>query len=784
MSQSKTTYTRLLAGVSIAALVMTPAFAQEVGDAESEDSARRLDPITVTATKRETSLEDTAASISVITGDSIDDRSIIAITELFDVIPGVTFSEPPGGLPSPTIRGIGTSTANQAFEQSVGLFQDGVFKPRSSQYTNALFDVERIEVVRGGQGVIFGKNTSVGAISVISRKPGDVFAGDVSASYEPVFDSFSAGATVDIPVSDELKFRFGGEFSRAGGFVENLQTGEDDAERDSWIIRGIGEYDPAGPFSASFLGQYSELESTGAFFQNVAIFDDPASQGIAGLFGFPEPVPFERNTNGSTRTFLDGTTTPPEGNQTESYDLALTLGYDLGDAGQITSITSYSEFDYLNVFDALGTIQTTPSPPFPPIVAFTQNFDESFSQFTQELRHNFETDRFRLTSGIFFQLQDFDFSSTTPITNFFIPPTSPSPLAGGNINGTTQDLFDQDLWAASIFAQAGYDITERLSVEAGIRVSREEKDGTLSDGNIVNLLGLTPAAPPNFAAPGTSILPFVVTTTELDDDVDDTSVDGSITLSYDITDDILAFTSFSQGTKSGGFTNSATVGVPFTFEEEVARAGEVGIKGGFADGAGYFSLTGFYTDIENFQDSVFDPLGGALMTGAFVTVAFDAENYGLEAEARYKLTEDIVLGGSISLLDAESSATGATLARAPTFTSSWTVDFDRDVTQNFALQAGGLLVTNSGQLHRQTPIGAPPLPINDPIESGAFQLLDLYAGVRHLQSGTQFRVEVKNVTDEEYLTFGFPQPLLNSGINGAFNRPRTVTLGVRIPFGG
>ncbi len=539
MSQSKTTYTRLLAGVSIAALVMTPAFAQDAGDAESEDSARRLDPITVTATKRETSLEDTAASISVITGDSIDDRSIVAITELFDVIPGVTFSEPPGGVPSPTIRGIGTSTANQAFEQSVGLFQDGVYKPRSSQYTSALFDVERVEVVRGGQGVIFGKNTSVGAISVVSRKPGDVFAGQVNASYEPVFDSFSAGATVDIPVSDELKFRFGGEFTRAGGFIDNLTTGEDDQERDDWIIRGTGVYDPAGPFSATLMAQYSEQDSEGNNFQSVSLFDDPMSQAIAGIFGFPEPVPFER-TGGGQVAFADGTFSPPEGNNTESFDIALTLGYDLGSKGQITSITSYSEFDFLNVTDAFGIAQTTPSPPFPPLVTLSQVFDEDFWQVTQEFRHNYESDRFRLTSGVFFQFQEFDFNATLPITNLLIP-NLPGPLAGGNATGTTQDAFEQELWSGSVFAQVGYDLTERLSVEAGIRVGREEKDGILSDGNVINLLGFQPpnfgaGAPPTFATdPGITILPFIVTPSLQEDEINDTTVDGSITLSYDLT---------------------------------------------------------------------------------------------------------------------------------------------------------------------------------------------------------------------------------------------------------
>ena len=748
-------------------------------------------------------MQDTAASISVIGGDIIDDLGIVAITEIFDVLPGVTFNEPPGGLPSPTIRGIGTSTANQAFEQSVGLFQDGVYKPRSSQYTNALFDVERVEVVRGGQGVIFGKNTSVGAISVISRKPGDVFGGEVSASYEPVFGGFSAGATVDIPASDELKFRLGGEYRRAGGFVENLTTGNDDQERDNFILRATAEYDPAGPFKATLLGQYSEVDATGSAFQNISIFDDPTSQFIAALFGgFVEPVPLQRTVAGDSNgiiTFPDGTQSAPEGNETESFDAALTLEYDLGSKGKITSITSYSEFDYSNVFDVFGTTQVlalfTPRPPelsFPgtppiilPLLTLTQNFDEDFSQFTQELRHNFESGSFRLTSGVFFQLQDFTFEANNQLVNLF-QPGLPPPITGGNLTVQTQDLFDQELWSASVFAQAGIDLSDRLTLEAGVRVGREEKEATLSDGNIASLFGLQV---PNFmttfaTTPGTTVAPFIVMPDNFADEINDTTIDGSVTLSYDLNDDILVFASASQGTKSGGFTNAVSPGVPFVFEEEVARAIELGVKGGFANGRGYFSLTGFYTDIENFQDSVFNSMAGAAMAGAFQTVAFDADNIGLEAEGRFQLTDDLVLGGSIAYLDAEASDTGSRLARAPEFTSSWTADFDRDISNSLAIQLGGLLVTNSGQLHRQTPIDAAPLPVNDPIESGSYQLLDLYAGFRLLDSGIQFRAEVKNVTDELFTTFAFPSFATSHGLNGAFNRPRSVNLSVRVPFGG
>ncbi|MEM0985063.1 MAG: TonB-dependent receptor [Pseudomonadota bacterium] len=743
---------------------------------EDEDpSARRLTPVTVTATKRETSLEDTAVTVSVVQGDDIVDRGVVEVTELFTVVPGVTFNQSPGDLPAISVRGIGTLSGNQTFEQSVGLFLDGVYKPRARQYRDALFDVERVEAIKGAQGVLFGKNTSVGAISVVTRKPGDVLAGEATASYETEFESGSVGLTGDIPLSDSFAVRLGGQYLQSGGYVENTVANRDEPETDRWTIRGTGVYDADGPWTITLMGQLSDQETTGTPFQFLEVFPDvPGAPPLRTIFGIADPVDFQ-NSPAPFITYPDGSTLPGPGDSQESADAVLTVEYDLGDLGVLTSVSAYSEFDYENFFDVLGTAAA----PFAP--GGTQVFTEEFSQFTQEFRHTYSGDRLRLTSGIFLQSQDLVFENSTATLNIVVPA---GPLAGGNITGRSSAQLDQDLTAGSIFSQASFDFTDRFTVDFGLRLSTEEREALFTN-RVIDLFGLPPATPPNFGAPGTTITPFVSPPVDLPGDIEETTLDGGLTLSYDLTEDWLLFGSLSQGTKSGAFNNAGPIPAPFEVDEEVAQTAEVGLKGSYDGGAGYLSASAFIMDIQDFQDSVFEPNAGAAGTGAFVTTSLDAETRGVEVETRYQATPDLVLGATLAYLDTENKDAGGDLSRAPEFTSSWSVDYERPVTTDFALQAGGLLATNSGFLHRQTPQGALPLPVNAPIDTGgAFQLLDLYLGMRHETSGIQLRAEVKNVTDESYVTFAFPQPVLQTGLNGALNRPRTFTLSLRVPFGG
>jgi len=385
-----------------------------------------LDEITVTATKRVTTLADTPLAVSVIDGLEIAEKGIIEVTDLFNGIPGLGQNTSPGEFPAIKIRGIGTTNASQTLEQSIGLFLDGVYKPRARQYQDALFDVERVEVIKGAQGVVFGKNTNVGAISITARKPGDELGANLSASYETEFDSTLFQGGVDIPLSNVLKFRAAGLYSNRGGFVENTLTEDIDGDQDRWTARGTLVFNPVDRFTATLFGQHSDSETQGSSFQ---ITGDPL-----GLPDFIlDETPFQRAVDGETT--VGGTTIPADFDQQESSDVALTLNLDLNENTTLTAITSYSQFDYSNAIDIFLA-------PFTPTVTGTGfiQFDEEFDQITQEVRVDYQNDKTRVLAGGFFQTQNIDFTTQVGL-DFVIPASDPPALTDGLNAGVISNLF-------------------------------------------------------------------------------------------------------------------------------------------------------------------------------------------------------------------------------------------------------------------------------------------------------------------------------------------------------
>ncbi|MEO1074030.1 MAG: TonB-dependent receptor [Pseudomonadota bacterium] len=764
---------QLLLGTTCLALmtVVPNSVAQTV-----EDGARKLDTVTVTATKRETTLAETTVTVSVIDGANIANEGIDEVTELFGTVPGIAFHQSPGDLPVPKIRGIGSDSANQTFEQSVGLFLDGVYKPRARQYRDALFDVERVEVIRGAQGVVFGKNTSVGAVSITSRKPGDDFGGEVAASYETEFESYSVTGSVDLPASEIVKFRLAAQYSDTGGYVENTTLNRTDGDTERWVARGTMSVDPVDAWDATLMIQHSVLETIGNNFEFVELFDGP----LAPLLLSED---FEHAVDGDL-AFPDGFVFPDQGDEQTSSDVSLELNFDYSDNLMFTSLTSYSEFEFTNIFDVFTF---APSPVLP--LSGSQQFDESFEQFTQEFRFDYQSEKFALLGGIFFQDQEFTFANQTGLANFILPAGD---FAGFQLSGAGTGTLTSDSTTASVFGQASIDLTDKLSLDFGLRASQEEKDATYSYTND-SLLGLAPISiPADFfldpSIPGPrnliSIAPLLSPDGTAFTDLDDDAIDAAITLSYAINDAWLTHVSLSQGTKSGGFNNANAEGQvepdPFTVEPEVAQTAELGLKGTFADGRGYLSAALFYSEIQDFQASVFDPNAG--IAGGFVTRNLDATSQGLEMETQFAASDAITLSGSLGLLDATNDETGGELAVAPEFTLGAGFDYDDQFNSSLSLQFGASINHSSGFLHRQTPIGGLMIPQNDPIETGEYALVDAYIGLTLLESGVQLRLDADNLTDEKYSTFGYVQPVLEGGIVGAFNRPRTLELSIRVPF--
>ncbi|MEP3050859.1 MAG: TonB-dependent receptor [Erythrobacter sp.] len=750
---------------------------ENAGTEAEEQSSSSVGSIIVTATKRETTLADTALTVSVVDGATIADQGVNEITEIFDTVPGLGFNISPGGLPAIKIRGIGTASANQTFEQSVGLFQDGVFKPRARQYRDAIFDVERVEVIKGAQGVVFGKNTSVGAISVTTTKPGDEFGGFISGSYETEFDSYSISGAIDAPLGDAVKFRFAALTSETGGFVENTLLGVTDGDTDRFALRATAVIEAAPNFTITLAGQHADSETVGNSFQIVQVLDP----GLAFLGN----APFERAVDGD----LDaggGTTFPREFDEQQSTDFTATIDWEISDNITITSISAVSDLEYENVTDIFLI------PPFPGLPTGSFSFSEDFSQFTQELRLDYQGDRTRVLAGVFYQSQDFNFVNNTAL-NLVLP--SPSDfggidLGGFNIGGDFIAQTDQELEAFSGFVQVSHDFSDRFTVDVGVRISDETKEAVFAQFP-QTLLGLPmidfvtstiiPGVPDDLLLPvadragvtlGTLVTPIV----DLEDSFSDTSFDFAVTLSYDLNDDWLVYLSGSQGTKSGSFNNSIDINAAdfnFILDEEVAQTIELGVKGSFAGGRGYFAAAAFFSSIDDFQESLFDITVGP--AGMLVAENVDAETYGAEAEVRFEVFDGLIVNASAAYLNAENTTTGSDLTVAPEFTSNFGFDYNTSLGSDFEFDFGGNISTNSGFLH------TPPQPPFPELESGSFILGDVYASFTHPDSGITLRADIANLFDEQYVTFESPAALLPL-TNGTFNRPRTVRFSATVRF--
>ena len=748
------------------------AVAQEDEAPASQENESRQSVVIVTATKSETTLQETPIAISVVSGQDLADRNILEVSEIAQDVPGLTFSQSPGDLPSIVIRGIGTNNANQTAEQSVGLFVDNVYKPRARQHRDSLFDVERVEVIKGAQGVIFGKNTSVGAISVVSRKPGAEFGGDVYGSNEFENESYTVGATADLPASDKLRFRVGGQYSDAGGYVKNLAGGDDVPATERYIVRGTMVAEPTDSLTATFMLQHSEQDTTGNAFQ----LTEALNPALVSYFGYTTR-PYEKNLNPTT-TFIDGVSVPADADSQDSTDAVLTLDWELSDTLTLTSVSAYSVMDYSNYSSIFYSSSDAAGQP-----KGYQLFEEDFEQFTQEVRLNYSGDSWHGFIGGMYQDQSLAFDRTIRLQTWFSPGTISGgvDVGGFAFAGTSNALLDQDLESYALFGLMTHDFTDRFSVSGGLRIGYEEKTADFSV-TLLDLIGLDPiSVPGDFFLPvdqraGISIYPLinaagVVPTTT----TDDTSVDGSLNFSYDINDDWMTYISFAQGTKSAAFNNATISGSftpePFIIPEEVARSVEIGAKGSYAGGRGTMSAAAFYTDLTDFQDSVFDPNVG--VTGAFVIQSFDAETYGLELETRYRLTDNLTTYGNIGLLEAKSQSTGTRLADAPKVSGMIGADYIRPISGNLELNAGGRLSFSSNQLHRN-----PALPRG----TGEYQVADFHIGLNDTLSGWSVRAEVKNAFEERYEVFSFIQPLLSAGVVGAYNPPRTVYLSVRKSF--
>lgn len=643
------------------------AFSAAVCPAYAQDSGfTGLENIIVTAQKRAEGLQDTPIAISAVSAAALEARGVQNISNLQDFTPNLVFDStaPISGVSSGAvvfIRGVGQTDFSLTTDPGVGTYVDGVYMSRSVGGVLDVLDLERVEVLRGPQGTLFGRNTIGGAISLISKRPSEEFGvrGELVYGNRDRIDVFAA---LDAPVGDSVRTKLVASLRKQDGFVIGQADDRDLGDTDRYSLRGVVEVDVADNFMATVSADYTRIDEQnaasklvgisvqppiafnddgtpvsltttrtdirfdrdtgGVVFENVTV---PAgAPSLAFLQNFADvPVlgdtPFDERfiTSDLDSTFATG----PNGTQLDIWGVSLVLDWDLG-WSQVKSTTAYRKTTGAFARDADGA---------PIDFATTNNFDYGQDQFSQELQITGTAvdDRLKYAAGVYY----FDESGNDELIV-----TLPDAF------GTVSNFTFVNNQSIAAYAQGTYAITSALSLTAGGRWTEDKKEYTApANGN-----GITNGFAGIFGPAGTFTNFFPPGT--VSETFNDWSFRGI--LDYKFSDGTLVYVSYSEGFKSGGFNIRYLVPVPnaIPFTPEQLTTYEAGIKWQGLNNRVRVNAAVFHSDYEDIQLVIYN--GGA----PIITNAGDADINGVELEIQAVPTENLELGFGLGYLDAEYSS--------------------------------------------------------------------------------------------------------------------------------
>lgn len=618
MSNLTLSLRRHIATIVTLVFALSPAFAPA-------QEGRVLEEVVVTAQKREESLQDVPISITTISGDAIRAGGIQRMDALAPTVPNFHYSEAVTGSDQIFIRGIGAGV-NSGFEMAVGQVIDGFFYGRSRFGRAAFLDIERIEVLKGPQGALIGKNTSAGAINITTRKPTDEFEGYISPMYEfEADDGFTVEGAVSGPLTDTLKARLAVRYDDRDGWVENIVTGEETQSVDDIAARGTVVWEPSDTFDATLQYMYADYNRDGRTRQ--ASICDPGFLGFLAATGSPidckanliNTLVAPRLGMGNFQTF-----------KTDFDVVGLTLNWRIGNH-TLTSLTGYAGTDWHDTVDVDES----------PAEQLGADFKVQESQWTQELRLIDEAGgQFDYIAGFFFQHAEVDTGFDLHLCLPFFPVCNPSaPPSGTRVIRT-----DQEGDAVAFFGQLTWYINDYFSATFSGRFTHEEKDG-VSEQFPAFLYTHTQRFPGGAAGLGN--VHFV------EDDIVENNFSPGGNVRWRLNDDIMFYFSGRRGFKGGGFDHQLNAGQAaavnkFSFNKESVTAYEVGSKLTLLDGAAQLNIALFREEFDDLQISALQP-----DVSFAVGNAASAISQGVEADGRWRVTEDLTLTAAMSYLDGE-----------------------------------------------------------------------------------------------------------------------------------
>ncbi|OYX56683.1 MAG: hypothetical protein B7Y86_07845 [Brevundimonas subvibrioides] len=763
------------------ALAGTPAGARQT----QTPGVAQLGDIVVTARRREERAQEVPIALTVISGQQLEDTNTYNLGQLTQQAPSVQLLSSNPRNTALTIRGIGASygLANDGLEQGVGIYVDQVYYARPATATLDFVDLERIEILRGPQGTLFGKNTTAGALNITTRDASFTPSGTAEITVGSLSFLQAKATVTGALIDDTLAGRLSIVSTRRDGTLENARTRGDQNDQNSFAVRGQLQWQPTGALTVRGYGDWNRqrLECCTQVFVTAGVTLKPLGQQYAALaagrgYSVPSTNPYDRLADG------DGDI------QADQWQAggSLIVDYDFGDL-LFTSISAYREWDWepANDRDYIGL----------DIVRQSANPSHQ-DQTTQEFRlSSVGNNRIDWVGGLYYFNQTVATNGVTEYgrdaSYWLLPAGTPDALLDGYRVFNVSSI---ETTSYAAFGQLTWNVTDRLKITPGLRYTHEEKSGeytatvagglVTTDATLISRrLGI--ARPQHYAA-----------------EISDGSLSGQIAVSYEITPDVLTYVSYASGFKSGGINMAGlpttAAGLPALTAAEVrpeeVTTWELGLKTQVFDRRLTANLAAYSTGIADFQANVVDAGPGALR--GYLANVERVEIRGVELDLSARPNDALDLYANVAWTDGEyaSFANGpCPLERVSASTAACDLSgkalpgvSPRAIALGGELHAPGTALGLSGEAF----VGADAsyrstynsdAAVSRYTEIAGYSLLNLRAGFRS-DDGWEASVFVKNALDEAYLQFVSVQTGNSGLVIGNPGDERTVGVTLRARY--
>jgi outer membrane receptor protein involved in Fe transport len=767
-------------------------------------NAATLEEIVVTAQQRAESLQDVPVSVAAVTAKKISDSGIVDLQGLSELVPNFSINET-GISTTVTIRGI-SSGINSGFEQSVGMYNDGIFYGRDQLARVPMIDMERVEVLRGPQGILFGKNSIAGAVSQISAKPTDEFEGSVTALYEPDHGETDLRMVLSGPLTDNLSGRLAVMTRELDGYVKNTELGVDEQNEDEQVVRATLRWDVNDSVTATLKSSQSTFDVLG---RNMEVYQSFGHlEALNSVYNSPT-APWSVDTELNYIADNNGHFSNNEVNNS-----TLTVDWDL-EGLTLTSVTGYVDYEFTESCDC----DFTGAP------VFDAGRQEEYQQLSQEFRLTSDLgSNFDYIAGLFFQDTDLTYADQIQLPDPTVVNTALGLLGAGALQpfapgSSTDRTFNQEGEVIALFAQGTWSVSEALRLTVGGRYTEEKKDANRQQRHKANATFGGQYMPAVTADPvsGAYNVLYGIFAIEAYDQIngklDDSSFSPVVTMEWDANPDTMVYATWTKGYKSGGFdarsnghpdasvNNGLKSGAAITgsweFANEEATSVELGSKMSIADGAAELSVAWYMTDYTDLQVSQFD---GTL--GFNVTNAGEAKVQGIEADGRWALTDNITLTGSVAYLDfnyekfpnsqcyfQQEDTDGDKLCDAGGERKEFTPELQANLGAAWASEMSNGLELNASLDVSFMDEYLYAANLDPRSKQDAYSMVNARIALAGSEGAWELALLGRNLTDETVINFGGNTPLggtLTGGAGNSYyafvNRPRNIALQVNYSF--